>query len=306
MRLAVAATPDVAIPTLEFLFSSNHSLIRIFTTEDKPVGRGRTLTPSDVALWADSHEVSCIKVGKATDMATYLEDIDCVVTVAFGLLLPPEILTIPKYGFINLHFSLLPSWRGAAPVQRAIEAGDENLGITVFALDEGMDTGPIYAQSSFPRDPNARSKEALEFLGKQGVGLIAKALEDISHAVAPVRQSESGVSLARKLSKAEALINWHLPAEVIDRKIAAFYPNPIAFTTFRGQILKITRSRVYNGDSAELVLRPGEVLAEKSHLLIGTAEKAVELLDLIPQGKSEMQATDWARGARITPGETCG
>ena len=306
MRLAVAATPDVAIPTLEFLLSSNHSLIRVFTTEDKPVGRGRTVTPSDVALWADSRGVPCIRVGKATEMATYLEDIDCVVTVAFGILLPQEILSIPKHGFINLHFSLLPSWRGAAPVQRAIEAGDENLGITVFALDEGMDTGPIYMQSSFPRDPNARSKEALEFLGTQGVGLIAKTLEGISNAVAPVRQSINGISLARKLSKAEALIDWHLPAEVIDRKVAAFYPNPIAFTTFRGETLKLTRSRVYPVESAEFVLRPGEVLAQKSHLLIGTAEKALEILHLIPQGKSEMQATDWARGARITPGEICG
>ena len=150
MRLAVAATPDVAIPTLEFLLSSSHSLEIIFTTEDKPVGRGRTLTPSDVANWADSQAVPCIKIGKAEQMAAHLEDIDCVVTVAFGILLPPQILSIPQHGFINLHFSHLPSWRGAAPVQRAIEAGDENLGISVFALDEGMDTGPIYVQSSYP------------------------------------------------------------------------------------------------------------------------------------------------------------
>lgn len=306
MRLAVAATPDVAIPTLEFLLSSSHSLERIFTTEDKPVGRGRTLTPSDVANWADSQAVPCIKIGKAEQMAAHLEDIDCVVTVAFGILLPPQILSIPKHGFINLHFSHLPSWRGAAPVQRAIEAGDENLGISVFALDEGMDTGPIYVQSSYPRDPIARSKEALDFLAKQGVALIEKTLEDISNGVAPVRQSESGISLARKLTKTEALIDWRLSADVIDRKIAAFYPNPIAFTTFRGEILKITRSRVYNGDSAGLVLRPGEILSEKSHLLIGTAEKVIEILQLIPQGKSEMQATDWARGARIVPGEICG
>ena len=127
MRLAVAATPHVAIPTLEFLYSDNDSLVRIFTTEDKAIGRGRTLTPSDVAVWANEHGVECIKVSKASEMAGHLADIDCVITVAFGILLPEEILSIPTHGFINLHFSLLTAWRGAAPVQRAIENGDENL-----------------------------------------------------------------------------------------------------------------------------------------------------------------------------------
>ena len=176
MRLAVAATPHVAIPTLEFLHSRKGSLVRIFTTEDKAIGRGRSLTPSDVALWANEHGVECIKVGKASGMADHLVDIDCVITVAFGILLPEEILSIPTHGFINLHFSLLPAWRGAAPVQRAIENGDENLGISVFSLDKGMDTGPIFVQSSFPRDSSMRSKEALEFLGEQGVALIVKTL----------------------------------------------------------------------------------------------------------------------------------
>ena len=306
MRLAVAATPHVAIPTLEFLRSGKDSLVRIFTTEDKGVGRGRTLTPSDVALWANEHGVECIKVGKASEMAEHLDDIDCVITVAFGILLPEEILSIPTHGFINLHFSLLPTWRGAAPVQRAIENGDENLGISVFLLDKGMDTGPIYIQSSFPRDSSMRSKEALEFLGEQGVALIAKTLEDISNGVAPVLQSSIGLSLAKKLSKSEAMIDWHLASLVIDRKIAAFYPNPIAFTNFRGEILKITRSRVCDDPSVDLALKVGELKVEKDRVLIGTGDQPLEIVQLIPQGKSEMKATDWARGARINPGELCG
>jgi methionyl-tRNA formyltransferase len=306
VRLAVAATPHVAIPTLEFLHSSKDSLVRIFTTEDKGVGRGRTLTPSDVALWANEHGVECIKVGKASEMADHLDDIDCVVTVAFGILLPEEILSIPTHGFINLHFSLLPAWRGAAPVQRAIENGDEKLGISVFSLDKGMDTGPIFVQSSFPRDSSMRSKEALEFLGEQGVALIGKTLEDISRGVAPVEQSSIGVSLARKLSKSEALINWHLSSLVIDRKIAAFFPNPIAFTNFRGEILKITRSNMCNDLAVDLALTVGELLVEKDRVLIGTGDQALEIVQLIPQGKSEMKATDWARGARINAGELCG
>lgn len=306
MRLAVAATPDVAIPTLEYLYSGKDSLVRVFTTEDKGVGRGRTLTPTDVALWANEHGVECIKVGKASEMADHLSDIDCVITVAFGILLPEEILSIPTHGFINLHFSLLPAWRGAAPVQRAIENGDEKLGISVFLLDKGMDTGPIFVQSSFPRDLSMRSKEALEFLGEQGVALIAKTLEDISSGVAPVDQSPLGVSLAKKLSKSEALINWHLSSLVIDRKISAFYPNPIAFTNFRGEILKITRSRMSNDLSIDLALNVGELMVEKNRVLIGTGDQPLEIVQIIPQGKSEMKATDWARGARINPGELCG
>lgn len=306
MRLAVAATPDVAIPTLEYLYSGKDSLVRVFTTEDKGVGRGRTLTPTDVALWANEHGVECIKVGKASEMADHLSDIDCVITVAFGILLPEEILSIPTHGFINLHFSLLPAWRGAAPVQRAIENGDEKLGISVFLLDKGMDTGPIFVQSSFPRDLSMRSKEALEFLGEQGVALIAKTLEDISSGVAPVEQSPLGVSLAKKLSKSEALINWHLSSLVIDRKISAFYPNPIAFTNFRGEILKITRSRMSNDLSIDLALNVGELMVEKNRVLIGTGDQPLEIVQIIPQGKSEMKATDWARGARINPGELCG
>jgi methionyl-tRNA formyltransferase len=264
------------------------------------------LTPSDVAVWANEHGVECIKVSKASEMAEHLDDIDCVITVAFGILLPEEILSIPTHGFINLHFSLLPAWRGAAPVQRAIENGDESLGISVFLLEKGMDTGPIYVQSSFPRDPNMRSKEALKFLSEEGVALIAKALQDISNGVAPVEQSENGVSLASKLSKAEASIDWHLSSSVIDRKIAAFYPNPIAFTNFRGEVLKITRSKVCNDLTSELVLQAGELIVEKDRVLIGTGDQPLEIVQLIPQGKSEMKATDWARGARINPGELCG
>jgi methionyl-tRNA formyltransferase len=306
VRLAVAATPPVAIPTLDFLISSTDSLVRVFTTEDKAAGRGRSLSQSDVAIWANEHGVECVKVGKAGEMADYLDDVDCVVTVAFGILLPQEILSIPTHGFINLHFSLLPAWRGAAPVQRAIENGDDNLGISVFLLDKGMDTGPIFVQSSFPRDSSMRSREALEFLGEQGVALIAKTLADISNGVAPIEQSAVGATLARKLNKSEALIDWHQSSLVIDRKIAAFYPNPIAFTNFRSEILRITRSKVGTDLFVDLALKAGELMVEKDRVLIGTGDQPLEIVQLIPQGKSEMMATDWARGARINAGEFCG
>ena len=306
MRLAVAATPQVAIPTLEYLLTSEHELVKIFTTADKQVGRGRSLTASEVAQWAEVHGIECIKVGRASEMSAHLDDVDCVVTIAFGILLPPEVLDIPTHGFINLHFSTLPAWRGAAPVQRAIENGDDYLGISVFKLDPGMDTGPIYNQTSFPRDPEMRCKEALEFLAGEGVSLIAKTLEDISKDIDPVVQRTEGSCLAKKLSKAEALIDWNLADEVIHRKIAAFYPNPIAYTNFRGETLKITRSRISHDQSLNPVPAPGEWIIEKERVLIGTGQNSLEIVQLIPQGKSEMSATDWARGARINPGERCG
>jgi methionyl-tRNA formyltransferase len=306
VRLAVAATPQVAIPTLEYLLSSEHELVKIFTTTDKQVGRGRSLTASEVAQWAEIHGIECIKVERASEMLSHLDDVDCVVTIAFGILLPLEVLDIPTHGFINLHFSTLPAWRGAAPVQRAIEHGDDYLGISVFKLDPGMDTGPIYNQTSFPRDPEMRSKEALEFLASEGVSLIAKTLEDISKGIDPVGQITEGSSLAKKLSKAEALIDWTLAHDVIHRKIAAFYPNPIVYTSFRGETLKITRSRIFDDQLLSPFPAPGEWIIEKDRVLIGTGQNALEIVQLIPQGKSEMSATDWARGARINPGERCG
>jgi methionyl-tRNA formyltransferase len=306
VRLAVAATPGVAIPTLEHLLTSEHQLVRIFTTGDKPVGRGRSLTSTEVAQWADDHGIECVKVDKAIEMAALLEDIDCVVTIAFGILLPQDILDIPAHGFINLHFSLLPAWRGAAPVQRAIENGDDLLGISVFALDAGMDTGPIYRQSSFPRDDEMRSKEALEFLGIQGVELIMKTLGDISNSVLPVPQKSEGISLARKLSKLEALIDWSQRAELINRKVAAFYPNPIAYTNFRSEVIKITKSRMCSDFPSDILVLPGEWIVEKERVLMGTGSTPLEIIQLVPQGRSEMKATDWARGARIDSGERCG
>ena len=306
MRLAVAATPAVAIPTLEYLLTGEHDLVRIFTTTDKQVGRGRSLTASEVAQWAETHGIECIKVARASEMLAHLDDVDCVVTIAFGILLPPEVLDIPTHGFINLHFSTLPAWRGAAPVQRAIEHGDDYLGISVFKLDPGMDTGPIYNQTSFPRDPKMRSKEALEFLASEGVSLIAKTLEDISKDIDPVEQRTEGASPAKKLSKTEALIDWSLADDVIHRKIAAFYPNPIAYTNFRGETLKITRSRFSDAQSLNPVPASGEWIIEKDRVLIGTGQNPLEIVQLIPQGKSEMSATDLARGARINPGERCG
>ena len=306
MRLAVAATSSVAQPTLEALLNSSHSLVRIFTTSDKPSGRGQHLTQSHVATWAQAHSIECVKVAQASQMADQLADIDCVVTIAFGILLPQEILDLPKHGFINLHFSLLPAWRGAAPVQRAIENGDEHLGVTVFKLDSGMDTGPVYTCATFPRDPNFRSAEALDYLSEKGVQLISEALGKIEAGVNPVPQSIEGATRAKKLSKQEAEIHWRSSTQRIHQMISAFYPNPIAFTHFRESVLKVSMSSIPQALAETPTLAVGEIFADKKRVLVETLDGAIELVRVITQGKSEMSATDWARGARLVQGEICG
>lgn len=304
MRIAVAATPHLATPTLDWLLQSEHDLVRVFTTAPKPSGRGGRMTRSDVALWCEEKKITCIEISSVSDFTSLLEDLDCVVVIAFGMLLPPKLLEIPKYGFINLHFSALPRWRGAAPVQRAIENGDTHLGVTVFALDAGMDTGPVYRTELFERDPEMRSSEALDMLAGQGVALVATTLKDIESSVAPTVQSVDGVSIARKLSKDEALINWDETVRMIQQKVLAFYPNPIARTIFRGEVLKITRARTVIDSDQQLA--PGEVASRKNELFIGTSDGSLEILSVIPQGKGEMSASDWARGVRVEPGERCG
>ena len=304
MRIAVAATPHLAIPTLDWLLQSEHDLIRVFTTAPKPSGRGGRMTRSDVAQWCEERQITCIEISDDSDFTSLLEDLDCVVVIAFGMLLPKTLLEIPQYGFINLHFSALPRWRGAAPVQRAIENGDTHLGATVFALDEGMDTGPIYHIELFERDTEMRASEALVFLAGQGVALIAKTLKDIESSIAPTAQKIDGSSTARKLSKDEAIIDWDETVGVIQQKVLAFYPNPIARTIFRGDVLKITRARL--AVDAGQQLAPGEVATTKNSFFIGASDGSLEILSVIPQGKSEMGASDWARGVRVEPGERCG
>lgn len=304
MRIALAGTPQIAVPTLEWLLTSNHELVRVFTTSAKAAGRGGQIVKSDVARWCEENTVECIEIAKTEDIQRNLDDIDCVVVIAFGMLLPQKVLDQPTHGFINLHFSELPQWRGAAPVQRAIEHGDTHLGITVFALDAGMDTGPIYRKASFERNPQMRTSEALAFLAMEGVALIEDSLADISSGVSPIMQSATGVSIASKISKDEALLDWNMSADVIQRKILAFYPNPMARTVFRGDLLKVTNGVVSN--TYEVELKPGELHVLKNAVLVGTSDGLLEILAVIPQGKNEMKAADWARGARINPGEYIG
>jgi len=295
VRIAVAATPEVAIPTLEALRLSSHELAFVITRADAPAGRGRELQASPVAQWAQQNDVEVKKPDTAAEIGELVMGLDLVITIGYGFILPENILKIPKYGFINLHFSLLPRWRGAAPVQRAIEAGDNVTGITVFKLDKGMDTGPIYLSAEVPLTRDCNSAELFEILANMATKPVLESLQLIAAGQPPKVQLESGASRANKLSKEEGRIAWNTPAITIERKVNAFNPNPGAWSNFRGQNLKIDKVR-----ATEEVLPIGQMdLIDKS-VLVGTSTNALELVEVTPAGKARLSATAWANGARIT------
>lgn len=300
MRIAVAASPEVAIPTLEAIRNSAHQLLRVISQPDRPAGRGKTLTPTPVSIWALENSIELLRPASKPEIAAAVQDCDCVITIGYGVLLPPEILEIPTSGFLNLHFSLLPRWRGAAPVQRAIEAQDSVTGVTVFQLDEGMDTGPIYTVHRFALDGDITSDELLAELGEVGAEAVIEALHMIELGKRPTPQKSEGATRAMKLSKDEGRIDWNRDAEEVSAKIRAFTSNPGAWTLFRGISLKITKPIV-----TEKILKPGEVAYSDKRLFIGTATTAIEVGAVTAPGKSPMAASAWANGARLLEGELC-
>lgn len=302
MRIGVAATPDVAIPTLNWLHTSRHELVRVISQPDRPAGRGQSLKSSAVSQWAIDAGVELVRPEAIEDLNRAIEDLDLLVTIGYGRILPEQSLSLPTFGCINLHFSLLPQYRGAAPVQRALEAGEKQSGVTVFKLDSGMDTGPIYSSRVIDIDPAFRSSEVFTQLAVLGLEVVNEAIELIATGHKPHEQTGKA-SHAGKISKEEAKIDWYLPANVTLNKIRGFYPAPIAWTIFRDQIVKISLAKIH---SQPIALQPGEILLSNLIVLIGTAEGALEVDSVIPAGKREMSGVEWARGARFEIGERCG
>jgi len=304
VRLAVAATPSVAIPTLEWLRSSEHEISFIVTQADRPAGRGKVLTPTAVGTWAMEQGIEILKPMKISELLVPLKSVDLLLTIAFGTLLPIDVLSVPKYGCVNMHFSLLPKWRGAAPVQRAIENGDAGGGVTVFAMDKGMDTGPIFLQQGFEFPTDASSGDVLESLANLGPELIAKTIEMISQGVSPLPQPELGVSYATKVTKADAEINWESKAEQIIRKIRAFTPEPGAWTLWRNSPMQISRASLGHGC---LELSTGEILVRDGVIEVGCGDgSSILVQELTPAGKKKMSGQAWMNGARIETGERFG
>ncbi|MEH0931675.1 methionyl-tRNA formyltransferase [Micromonospora sp. CPCC 205558] len=305
MRVIFAGTPAVAVPALAAVAASRHELVAVVTRPDAPAGRGRGLSRSPVGAWADEHGVEVLTPTRPRD-PEFLDRLrelepDCVPVVAYGALVPPAALEIPRYGWINLHFSLLPAWRGAAPVQHAVLHGDELTGASVFQLEEGLDTGPVYGTLTDEIRAADTSGDLLERLADSGAGLLVAVLDAIADGTARAEpQPADGVSLAPKLTVDDARVRWSDPAFAVDRRIRACTPAPGGWTTFRDERVKLGPV-VPVPDGPEL--KPGELLVEKSRVLVGTATVPVRLGEVRAAGKRAMGATDWARGVRVGTGE---
>ena len=301
MRIGVAATPDVAIPTLDWLLQSEHEIALIITQPDRPAGRGRLLQQSVVGQWAESHQIPVLKPENSTELIGEIEGLDLVLTIGYGVLLPEAILALPKRGFLNLHFSLLPAYRGAAPAQRALHNGETITGVSVFQLDKGMDTGPIFSQESIHIDPSWRSCELLEHLAALGPEVVKRSFAMIESGQSPYEQVGAS-SVAPKISKAETKIDFRLDATQISDAIRAFTYEPGAWTIWRGERFKVCAVEISDAVDG----KPGEVFVRDKSVYVVTGSVSLELLRVIPAGKKEMEAIDWARGARLTGGEFFG
>jgi methionyl-tRNA formyltransferase len=303
MRLVFAGTPEVALPSLRAVASSAHELVGVVTRPDAPSGRGRRLTASPVAEAAAELGVPVLKPQHPRDPAFQaelraLEPAACPV-VAYGALLPASALDIPQHGWVNLHFSLLPAWRGAAPVQRSIWAGDDVTGATTFRLVAELDAGPTFGVMTETIRPDDTAGELLARLADGGAALLLATLDGIADGSLQARpQPDEGVSLAPKVTVDEARVDWNLPATAIDRQVRACTPTPGAWTTYAGERLKLGPLRPADGQ-----LAPGEVVAGKTVVVVGTGTAAVCLGEVQPVGKRAMAAADWARGARLSDGE---
>lgn len=308
MRLLFAGTPDVAVPTLDALVASPHDVVAVLTRADAPAGRGRKLVPSPVRVRAEELGIEVI-TGRPRDpevLARLRElDLDCAAVVAYGELLRPEALEVPRIGWVNLHFSILPAWRGAAPVQRALMAGDEVTGATTFLIDEGLDTGPVLGTLTETIRPRDTSGELLERLASAGAPLMVATMDGLAgNQLGPVAQPADGVSHAAKLTPADAQVDWTVPALAVDRRIRACTPAPGAWTTLPGGERLGLGPVQPVADTTDLA--PGEVQVSKRDVLVGTATAAVRLGDVVPVGKKKMAAADWARGARLEVGTVLG
>ncbi|MEU6699406.1 methionyl-tRNA formyltransferase [Pseudonocardia sp. NPDC046786] len=307
MRLLFAGTPAPAVPALRALLDSpRHEVVAVLTRPDAPSGRGRRLTRSPVGELADAAGLPVLTPARPSEpeFLAALRELapDCAPVVAYGALLPRPVLDVPAHGWVNLHFSLLPAWRGAAPVQAAIRHGDDVTGATTFRLEEGMDTGPTFGVVTETVGPTDTAGTLLGRLAESGAKLLAATLDGIEDGtVTAVPQPADGVTFAPKVTTADARVPVGAPATAVDRLIRSVTPEPGAWYEFRGERLGVGPVRPLR--TGELELAPGELRVERRRVLAGTATVPVELGEVKPKGKRLMAAPDWARGARIEPGE---
>jgi methionyl-tRNA formyltransferase len=315
MRVAFLGNDPWSVPTLHALSAaSDVDVALVVTNPPRPAGRGSRLTPTAVADAAEAAglpllEVAGVKTGEGFVALDALEP-DVLVVVAYGEILTPDVLDIPVLGAVNVHFSLLPRWRGAAPVQRAILEGDTTTGVTVMLMDEGMDTGPVLAtvETAIATDEDAGSLGAR--LAELGGPLLVATLRRLDEGSAePRSQDAAAATYAPKLVPEEREIDWTQPADAIVRRIRAFAPDPGAVTTFRGGRLKLLAADVLPVQAGILPVAPipgRPAVDEERSPIVGTSRDLVRLLEVAPAGRKRMNAADWARGARLQPDERLG
>ncbi|MFC9691273.1 methionyl-tRNA formyltransferase [Kribbella sp. NPDC056951] len=307
MRVVFAGTPEPAVTALRAIVASRHELVAVVTRPDAPAGRGRKLVASPVAQYAEElGGIEILKPVKPSDpeFLARLAEIapDCCPVVAYGGLLPQAALDIPEHGWVNLHFSVLPAWRGAAPVQHSIIAGDDVTGASTFRIVKALDAGPVFGVLTEPIGPTDTSGDLLARLAESGSKLLVDTLDGIEDGILQAQeQPADGVSLAPKINVEDAELDLTAPALRVDRLVRGCNPAPGAWTTFRGERLKVLAVSLTDEE-----LKPGEINATKSSVRIGTGSKAVELLTVQPQGKKPMAAADWARGIRLTEEDKLG
>lgn len=304
VRLVFAGTPEPALPALRRLIESpRHEVIAVLTRPDAAAGRRGKPEPSPVAREALERGIPLLRPARpnSPEFVAELADLapDCCAVVAYGALLRDGLLAVPPHGWINLHFSLLPAWRGAAPVQAAIAAGDTITGATTFLIEPSLDSGPVYGMVTETVRPTDTAGELLDRLALSGAALLSTTLDGIADGtLTPRPQPTEGVSVAPKITVEEARVRWDLPALVVERRIRAVTPNPGAWTTIGDLRVKLGPVHL---DDAPIALAPGAIHVDRKNVWIGTGSQAVRLDQIQPPGKKFMNAGDWARGARLDP-----
>lgn len=299
MRIVFAGTPEVAVPTLQALVSAGHDVVQVITREDALVGRKRTLTPSPVAVAAAALDLPVLKTNQLTpeqgaDLSNLAPDIGVI--VAFGAVLKKQILEIPTHGWLNIHFSLLPRWRGAAPVQHALIAGDSRTGMSIFRLDEGLDTGDVLTTLEIPLNTLESGGIVLSRLAEAAPNLLLAGLEKIASGNASFSAQSGAPTLAPKITRLDARLDFTQPLERVLGRWAGVTPEPGAYAYVGSDTLKILSIAQAARTDATVTLTPGEAFLANGHVLIGTGSEPAELITVQPAGKAPMSAADWLRG----------
>ncbi len=297
MRLVFAGTPEVAVPSLDALATSGHDVVAVVTRPDAPAGRGRRLQASPVAARAAELGIEVLKPERPSDevFKARLRELapDVCPVVAYGALLPQSVLDIPRLGWVNLHFSLLPRWRGAAPVQRAVMAGDDRIGTATFRIVRELDAGDVYRTESMPM-PDATAGELLRALSLSGARQLVETVDAIEAGEQPSPQPTEGITYASKVTVDDARLDFTLGAERLRDLVMGCSPDPGAWCELDGQRFKVYRARL--AEAGVDILGPGELQLLRDRVLVGTGDGVLELLEVQAQGKRRMGAADWARG----------